>query len=619
MRNILIKYLKENEDKVYQDVLSEILSKNMSGKSAYKFALENIKEDSFIQKLNDIVDVGVYESIDNLKKSTSYYKNELKNKLVNLQKMSQINEDTEVLPSYLNVLEANRYDSVFKEEMKSITESLNENRRFMAIANFYLSLQNERFLNKRINEAKEILFEMLVEDSETNESRFINVAQDLTYDKTISRAVNFLLSEKQSLIVGQNDFAIANVTGIFETIDENVYVLHTENRNLLYNEEDKTVSDLKEEVELSNEFKSLSKLLDKGVISITETVNIHANKFVSINDETKDVLVEGKLVKLVENNLPYTLIQKYGVSQQFIPTFEYVYENLDKFVSFDTAKKIQHKQNKDLNVVVFKMDEKDVTFGMQNFLDDFYHLWDKYSDEERPEHYTTTKGKHEIIEVYFESKSRKGADIRTLGTKFMKEIDKLVKQHKVAITWKDNKLIIASDDVKIKESLFSFKTNKKVNKNYEVESYNPSELRDSILEFIKFDIKQDTEIFENLFLQEATIEKRRKEILAQIDKLEKELEKIETAETEEDLEDDSLTEAKEVIKNHIINLREQLVSEKIDMDEYVEVEIKGKKGVFYVAAEDYTGSGKSDELTVLDKDEKKFTELKKNIKPVDGI
>lgn len=517
MKRILIKYLKSND---LAHITETINTQNLQGKSIYEYALAQAPEDTFIAKMAGIADVGVNESIEALKSSSLYFK-ELKNKLNMIQNSAKVNEDVQVLPTYLNILSENLYEPVFKAEYNSITQKLNENKRTMALSHFYIQLDESGYLSKPINEAKEVLFDLIVENNETNESRFINVAQGLEFNPAIKGTLKYIMHEKSNYELKPNEFVVENVAGVFEQVDESKFVVHTENRNLVIDDVNSTVTDLNEALELSNEFTTIAKLMDKKIISVSEVVNINANKMVSVNDSGQ-VFVGGKEVALVENNLPYTLLTKYGIDKSYIPTVEHIVEHIDKFVSFDNAQKIQHKQNSSINAVIFR----------------------------------------------------------------------------------------------VNESLFAFKTNAKIGTKYITESYSPSELRDDIKEFINFDIKENFEFLEDLFINESQLERRKKEVLAKIEQLEQELEKIENAETEEDLKDDSLDELKEILKTNINELRKEYVSiDEKDLEGWIEATIKGKKDIYYVDALEYTQASKSDELQVKDASGKIFTETKSNIKP----
>lgn len=519
MKRILIKYLKSND---LAHIAEAINTQNLQGKSVYEYALAQAPEDAFITKMAGIADVGVNESIEALKSSSLYFKG-IKNQLNSIQESSKINEDVSILPAYLNILSENLYEPVFKAEYNKITQKLNENKRTMALSHYYIQLDESGYLSKPINEAKDVLFDLVVENSETNESRFINVSKGLEFNTAIKGALKYLMNENANYKLKSNEFVVENVAGVFEQIDETEFVVHTENRNLIIDDAASTVTDMNEaEVELSNEFKNIAKLMDRKIISVSEVVNINANKNVSVNDSGQ-VFVSGKEVALVENNLPLTLVTKYGIDKMFIPTVEYIVENIDKFVSFDNAQKIQHKQNPSINAVIFR----------------------------------------------------------------------------------------------INESLFAFKTNAKVGTQYITESYSPSELRDDIKDFINFDIKENFEFLEDLFITESQLDKRKKEVLAKIEQLEQELEKIENAESEEDLKDDSLDELKEILKTNINELRKEYVTieEKVDLEGWIEATIKNKKGVFYVDALEYTQASKTDQLEVKDASGKTFTETKSNIKP----
>jgi hypothetical protein len=528
MKNILVRYLKENKN--YHTVLNSILSKSMSGKEPFAFAVGKLNNDEFVKKLNNVVDLGIYESINNLKQSDTLKKNvDVRNRAINIQNAVVVNEDVTIAPQFLKFLESNIYDSAFKAEYDILVEKLNENKRFMALSHYYLTLESDLYKTAKVNDVAGILFEMLVNDNESNEARFLNAASGVDYNANIAKTKNFLITEKANLSLEQKDFVVTNVSGIYEQVSENEYILHTEGRDLILNDKDNTVKDRDADYQYTptNEFLSLSKLLDKGLITLTETVNVNANKLISISDDTKKVYVDGKEVKVMENNIPYTLLTKYGIDKKFIPTFTYVYENLNKFVAFDTAKKIQHKHNNSLNVVVFKMNE----------------------------------------------------------------------------------------------SLYAFKNNQKVAVRYITEQYEPSELRKIVLEFIQFDIKKDVEIFETLFIKEAQAEKEKSGILAQIQKLEEELEKIETAESEEELDDESIAEVKKIIMENLNNLRQEYksIKERVSLDDFIEVNVKGKNGLFYVEAAEYTSKGKNEDLTVVDEDNNKTNVKKKDVKPIDSI
>jgi hypothetical protein len=526
MKTILLKYLNTKEE--FKQVAKEILESNLDVKSSFSYALAKTEGDIVVEKLDNIINVGLSDSIKNLKESATYHKPNIKMILEEMAMNSQTVEDTKYMATYLNILKENEYDPTFNKELKEITSTLDESKRTMALCHYYLNLVNENTLNKVVKEAREILFEMIVDDSEINESRFLNIAKT-AHNVNVRNAAEYLIREKANLSKSQNDFNVTNVYGLFEHINENEFVIHTEKRNLLYNDEKGIVEDAKD-IEVSNEFMSLSKLMDSGLVSVSETIDIKANKLVSISDENKKVYVKGKEVKVLEgSNLPYTLVSVHGINKQYLPSIQYVLEHSDKFASFDMGKKIESKSNPNLNAVVFKL----------------------------------------------------------------------------------------------KNNIFSFKNNNKIATKYITESFTAEELRQDILEFINFDIKEGlSEMFELELIKEGKNEQRKKEILSQISKLESELEKIENVETEEDLEDDeSVQELKKVIKKSINELRKEYTSvdEKNNEDEgYVEVSINGKKDeIFYVNALEYTQAAKSDQLTVKDGSGKSFTEAKKNIKPIE--
>lgn len=526
MKKILMKYLTGREQ--YTNLVQEIITNNLDSKATFDFVAKNT-DDRVVKMLYNIANVGVFESIDALRISPTFGKPMLSNKLNYIQKLASVNEDTQVLPQYLQILSENSHDPVFKRELKIITDSLNPNKRKLALCSFYLNMDANAYLSKTILEAKEILFDMIITDNEINESRFLNLASKLNYNKDIQNIVNYLSNSKSGLTLEHDDFIVQNVSGVLELVEENVFILHTEGRNLVINDNENTVSDLTDDSKyiISKDFHNLSKLLDSKLLTLSEVINIHANKVLSIN-ENKKTFIDGKEIVLVENNFDYTIVEKYGIDKKYLPTIKYVMEHFDSFVSFDNAKKIQHKENKDINAIVFNMNE----------------------------------------------------------------------------------------------NLFAFKNNAKVATKYLVESYTANELRSELLEFLNFDIKKSIDIFESIFIKESQTDKKRVEILKQIEQLEAELEKIENAENNEGLEDESITELKKIINEKINDLRKEhiiLLEKGTNLDDYIEVEIKGKKGTYYVNALDYTKSGKNEDVTVKDENGEIFSEMKKNIITLENI
>ena len=75
---------------------------------------------------------------------------------------------------------------------------------------------------------------------------------------------------------------------------------------------------------------------------------------------------------------------------------------------------------------------------INNFLEDFYNLWDKQSDEKRPEHYIAD---NELI-IYIDNK---------LDSSFIKSIKTLAKEHKINVTIKNEKIIIKESEITTEE------------------------------------------------------------------------------------------------------------------------------------------------------------------------
>lgn len=520
MKRILIKYLKESED--HKEILDNILSKNIPSGQSFEYAAEATNDD-VIKRLRDVVSIGLSKSIDNLKKSDVYQQPNVKVSLTEIQKIVENADDLMVAQNYLTMLNENIYDPYFKAEYMDLINKLDENKRIMTLSHYYIALDNNQIMNKRVNEVKEALYNMIIDDNELNEAIFLNISENLVHNPTIYAAVKYITESRSNLSSNQEHFIVQNVTGIFEQLSQNEFILHAEGRNLIYNENENFVKDMDESQKVSKEFIILSKLIDSNLVSITETINIHANKLISINDSSKQIFVDGKEIAIQENNIPYTLVYKYNIDKLFIPTFEYIYEHTNFFVSIDSAKKIQHKENKDLNVVIFNLNE----------------------------------------------------------------------------------------------NLFAFKTNKKVAAKYITENYSPNELRSEILEFINFDIKKDLAIYESLFIKENQVANRKKEILKQISELEDELEKILTAENEEDLDDPALDEIKKILQENIIELRKSYKKVNEEVDEWVEVKLKGKSDIYWVKALDFTTSSKNDTIIVKDKNGNEFDEIKRNINPIE--
>ena len=501
----------------YGDEFNNVLSENITSTIS----------DSFIDKMYTLINFGVHESINNLKVSPTFKKHE--DSLKYLQEQTTIKEDILIVPHYLDILTKCRYDNLFESELHKIRKKLDANKRVMALMHFYKKLDETSNYNTRgVNEAKDLLFNMLTHDTETNEARFLNITESYqNTNKVIGETRNYLLTEKESLAVSHKSFTILNASGIFEQIDNNLFALHTAKRNLLY-DKNGALTELTENTNLSDEFKNLSKMMDKGLVYVTEHINLRANKIISINDETLDIFIEGKQIIIPSGfNVPFTLVNNYNIDEKFIPTFKYVYENVDKFVSFNNGKSITHKENIALNAIIFK----------------------------------------------------------------------------------------------INESIFVIKNNNKIGKQTTVQQATISEARVIIKDFINFDIKESlTEMFEFNFIKEEKIDSRKAEILAKIDQLEEELEKIENAIADEDLDDADVLEVKSVLTKNISELRNnyKTLGESDEDDyEWIEAKIKSKPGVFFVKAMDYTTAGKNQELDIKDIDGNMYTAFKKDIKPSD--